>query len=256
MAVLLAYGSQILSMRAPSGAVSGWLSVGTVLSGTTIQHNDGVLGLGTKANEITVAFAVDLGQPVAPDLMGFFNHNITSGIVRVQGSNINNFSSLIVDVTATPTQPNFWKDLRSITPRTARFWRGLVTANANAVKLGELVVAQVTALDCYQWGYDEIRDYLEYAYGVTDYGALVRRKQNIVVRSKQVEWVGPDATAEILQAVSDEVGRRPSPVICVPDDTVNDIWFLDWPDEIERAQVIDNRQSVKILLQEQSPGAF
>src|SRR6188508_1269045 len=103
MSVLLAYGSQILS-----AAVSGWLSVGTLAANTSLAHNDGVLGLGTQANEITVAFAVDLGSSQAPDLMGFFNHNITSGVVKVQASDINNFSSLIVDVAVTPASPNFW----------------------------------------------------------------------------------------------------------------------------------------------------
>ncbi len=256
MSVLLAYGSRILSMRAPSGAVSGWLSVGTALSGTVPQHNDGVMGLATKANEITVAFAVDLGASLAPDLVGFFNHNISSGIVRVQGSDINNFSSLIVDVVATAAQPNFWKDLRAITPRTARYWRGLVTSNANAVKLGEFVVATALAIDSFQWDYDEIRDYIEYTRGTTDYGVLVRQKQGFQIRAKQVRWVGPDTLAETLQAVSDDVGRRPGPVVLVPDDTVNDIWFLDWTDGFERGQVIDNRQEVKILLQEQSPGVL
>lgn len=255
MSVLLAYGSQNLSGIGVSGAVSGWLSTGTAASGTVPQHNDGILGLCTRANEITVAFAVDLGSGLAPDLMGFFNHNITSGVVRVQASNSPDFSSLIVDQLVTVAAPNFWKDLRSITPRTARYWQGLVTGNANPVKLGELVVAQVTTIDSYQWEYTDNRDYLEYTYGTTDFGALVRQKQAIVIRSRQVRWVGPDTLAETLQAVSDYAGRYPGPVILVPDDTVNDIWFLDWPDGIERGQVIDNRQEVSILLQEQSPGA-
>jgi len=215
-----------------------------------------MLGLATQANEITVAFAVDLGSALAPDLLGFFNHNITSGVVRVQASNASDFSALIVDELVSVASPNFWKDLRAVTPRTARYWQGLVTGNANAVKLGELVVAQVTAIASYQWEYTDTRDYLEYNYGTTDLGALVRRKQNIVVRSREVRWVGPDTLAETLQAVSDYAGLFPGPVIFVPDDAVNDIWFLDWPEDITRTQVIDNRQAVQIRLQEQSSGAL
>lgn len=253
MSVLLAYGTQIPSL---SGAVSGWLSVGTAASGTVPQHTDGMSGIATQANEITAAFAIDLGAGLAPDLMGFFNHNITSGVVRVQASNSPTFSSLIVDELVSVASPNFWKDLRAITPRTARYWQGLVTGNANPVKIGELVLARVTAIDSYQWEYTDIRDYLEYTYGTTDHGALVRRKQNIVIRSREVRWVGPDTLAETLQEVSDYAGRFPGPVILVPDDAVNDIWFLDWPEDIERGQVIDNRQEVTLLLQEQSPGAL
>jgi hypothetical protein len=138
----------------------------------------------------------------------------------------------------------------------ARYWRGLVTGNANPVKLGELVVATVASIDCYQWDYDEIRDYLEYTKGTTDYGVLVRQKQGIVVRARDVRWVGPDTLAETLQAVSDYAGCYPGPVIMVPDDAASDIWFLDWQDEILRGQAIDNRQEIKISLQEQSPGTL
>lgn len=254
MSTLLAYGPDLYSL-----AVSGWLSVGTSVTGTvpgvTPAHTDGVLGIYSQANEITAAFAVDLGSAKTPLFAAFFNHNITTGIVKVQASNAVDFSALIVDLTVTAAPLRFWQDLRAVTPRTARYWRALVTGNAAAVRLGEFVVADADVLQSYQWGYIDGADYAERVRGATPFGVLHRVKQGIKIRRRQVRWVGPDTVAAALQAVSDYVGVRPSPVICIPDDTATDIWFLDWPDMFKATQILDNRQSVELLLQEQSAGA-
>lgn len=264
MGVLIAYGTDVYSHVGPSGSVSGWLSVGTspvvAVPGRLPAHNDGILGIYTAANEVTAAFAVDLGIAKTPLFAAFFNHNITApATVRVQASDSPNFGVLIVDVSVTlrTTYPNFWKDLRAVTPRTARYWRGSITGNAAALKLGEFVVGDADAIQSYQWDYTDSRQYLERQMGITDHGVLVRRKQAIRVRSREVRWVGPDTVEATLRAVSDRVGIIPGPVIFIPDDTdESDIWFLDWSDDYTATQVIENRQEVTMTLQEQSPGSL
>jgi hypothetical protein len=249
---LISYGPQVLSFSKTAS-----LQTGTVLSGTVVGHTNGMLGIGTKANEITVGLKVDLGSSKTPDIAGVFNHNITSGIVRVQGSDDPNFSSLITNVVMTVASPNFWVDLRLVFPRTARYWQITVTSNANAVKVGEIIIAQVSTHDFHQWEYTDLAQYPQMDYGTTPYGYMVRRRLGFKIRSRQVRYAGIDAIGERIQAVSDYAGRYPGPVIWVPNDTVNDIWFLDWSDQLTRTQILDNRQEVKsFLLQEQSPGVL
>lgn len=248
--VLLAYGPFLLSR-----AGTPYLSVGTLATGSALQFTDGILGHVTVVNEITAAFAVDLGSAKSPDIVGVLQHNITSGIVRFQGSNVADFSALVLDEPVGVQETRLWVDLRSLGSHAARYWRLLVTANANALRLGELVLATVVTMPGHQWDYTEATDYAEYSAGTTDYGVLVRRKQGFAIRSRSVRWAGPDRLAETLLAVSDYAGRYPGPVIWVPDDRDADIWMVDWPDDLQRAQVIDNRQELRLVLQEQSPGA-
>jgi len=265
MAVLLAYGTDVYSFVGPNGSVSGWLSIGTAPSGAVPgavpSHNDGILGIYSAANEVTAAFAVDLGAAKVPIFAAFFNHNITvPAAVRVQASASPNFGVLLMDVAVTlhTTNPNFWKDLRSVAPSGgARYWRGLVTGNSTAVKLGEFVVADADSLQSYQWNYTDIRDYLEHLKGVTDHGVRERVKQRIRIRARAVRWVGPDTIEAALRAVSDRIGVLPGPVIFIPDDTdESDVWFLDWQDTYTAKAVIENRQEVLLTLQEQSPGSL
>jgi hypothetical protein len=257
MAVLLAYGPHLLSQ-----GTSGWLSVGTHVPHTSGHHTDGILGLATEANETTVAFAVDLGFPRVPNIMGFFNHNITTGVTRVQACSAATFDHLATDLLVSVSgsaslsgSSNAWVDLRGVTG-SSRYWRGLVTGNAEPVRLGELVVATVLTVQSYQWEYTDTRDYLHRQQGTTDFGVLVRQPQAIVVRSREVRWAGDNTLADTLQRVSDYAGRYPGPVIVIPDDSdLTDAWFVDWPEEVTRMQVAVNRQECRLLLQEQSPGA-
>lgn len=263
MSVLLAYGTDVYSFVGPSGSVSGWLSIGTAptgaVPGSIPSHNDGILGVYSAANEVTAAFAVDLGVARTPLFAAFFNHNFGNpATIRVQASSGANFPNFALDVAVTlnAANPNFWKDLRN-TPVSARYWRGLVTGNPVAVKLGEFVVASAQSLQTYQWDYDDDREYLERKIGVTDYGVLIRRKQVIRVRSRTVRWVGPESVEAALRAISDRVGVLAGPVIFIPDDTdESDIWFLDWQDDYTAKQIIENRQEVRLTLQEQSPGSL
>lgn len=250
MSVLFAYGSQLLSHRKTVA-----LTVGTA-EGTLANLTGDVLAEYAGAAEVTATFVVDLGSAQTPDLVMVANHNLSVATVALKGSNNSDLSSPVVDTTMTVGSPNFWKDLRSISSRTARYWGIVITSNASAIKLGKIVIATVTSLQTYQWGYTNRDAYLEMLRGVGDYGVVHRTKLGVKVRAREVTFVGPHTVETTVRAISRHAGRNPGAVVMVPDDAETDAWFVDWSDGYRYKQVADNRREVGITIQEQSPGSF
>lgn len=263
MSVLWVYGLGLLSHPVgPSGApTSGYvapvasLSVGTADRGYGAANViDGVAGVYSRANEITAAYAIDLGSVKTPELAAVFNHNISgAATVRVQASPSGDFSTLLADVAMTPAQPSFWVDLRSLGV-SARYWRLSVTNNTANVKVGEFVLGRTTEVQSYQWGYQDDLAYLERTRGSTDYGTLSRTKHGIKMRKRQVRFVGPDTVERTLRTIDAYQARSSWPVVFVPDSSSPDVWLIEWPNEYPIKRVIENRREVTLPLLEQSPG--
>lgn len=263
MSVLFVYGLGLLSHPVgPSGApTSGYvppaasMSVGTADRGYGAANViDGVAGIYSRANEITAAYAIDLGSVKTPQLAAVFNHNIDPvATVRVQASPSGDFSTLLADVAMTPTQPSFWVDLRSLGV-SARYWRISVAGNTANVRVGEIVLGRTTEVQSYQWGYQDGFAYLERLRGSTDYGTLSRTKHNIKMRKREILFVGPDTVERTLRTINAYQSRSPWPVVFVPDDTGSDVWLVEWPDDYTIKRVIENRREVTLPLVEQSPG--
>ena len=265
MSVLFVYGLGLLSHPiGPSGApTSGYVSPAASMSVGTADRGygpenliDGVAGVYSRANEITAAYAIDLGSAKTPQLAAVFNHNIDPVAdchLQATASPSGDFSVLTADVPMTPAQPAFWVDLRSLGV-SARWWRLSVTSNTANVKVGEFVLGRTTEVQSYQWGYQDSLAYLERMRGATDYGTLSRTKHGIKMRKREVRFVGPDTVERALRTIDAHQARSPWPVVFVPDDASTDVWLIEWPDEYGIKRVIENRREVTLPLMEQSPG--
>lgn len=253
MSALIAYGDQLLSLFK-----TATVSIGTIETDAPIARmTNGTMGQNVGFAETTAAGYVDLGVAQAPDFAAVFNHNFSGATVRVQASAATDFSVLIVNAVMTVAPGRFWLDLRSLSPRTARYWRLHVAGNAYAVRFGEFVVFTAGSLRNHRWDYTDVRRYLQYTLGDSEYGANVREVLGTGhQRGRRALFWGPRDMAETIRAVSRFAMVWPGPVLLIPEETDTDIWFLDWTDELAKVTDVDNFYQFEIELPEHSPGVL
>lgn len=108
----------------------------------------------------------------------------------------------------------------------------------------------------HQWEWVDEVDYLERAIGSTDYGVTYRSKYNIAIRRRTVKFVKTETLMDQLRLLSYQAGLTGTPVTFTPDDEEpGTTWTLDWQDALEISRIIENREEITLVLQEQSPGA-
>lgn len=238
---LFSYGSKILT-----GTAS--ISIGTPNASYPASNlNDNVMATVASIPEVTGAFSIDLGAEVLPDFLACFNHNITTGVTRVQGSNVSDFSSLIVNQLVSITSlPNFWQDLRSISPRTCRYWRVNITSNAVALDIGEIILGTFVTVRSFNWDYTDTFDFLIRDHGTTEWGAFHYAKRGLRTRGRSLKFLVPDNQHAILRDYLYSVGAptKIRPSIFVPLDNQSDVWMLEPVSEYDEDKDIDRMQTI------------
>lgn len=267
METLFGWGVRLISYPT-TGSPSGLLSVGTAVSGTATEPeypasslNDGNQSLYLLTNQVVAAPTIGLSAAATnPHFAAFFNTNLTSSAVcRLQASMTANFAVLTLDLPVSNPGTDFWVDLRD-EPSTGLYYRLSVTSNPGSspsgnLRVGEMVVGYLEAIQSYQWGYEEIDDYLERFQGSGPFGRLVRQKRGITVRSRdRVVFVGQDSSVDLIRRITIEQWTCPWPVVFIPSDEEEDVWLVEWPVAPQMRTVTDNRTEHTIFLQSQSPG--
>ncbi len=267
MQTLFGWGARLISYPTTGNPV-GMLSVGSYVSGTAstpayppTSLNDGNKSLYLLTNQVVAAPTISLSATATnPHFAAFFNTNLTSGAVcRLQASMTSNFAVLTLDVPVSGAGEDFWVDLRG-TPSTGLYYRLSVTSNPGGspsgnIRIGEMVVGYLEAIQCYQWGYEEIDDYLERFQGIGPFGRLVRQKRGITVRSRdRIVFVGQDSSVDLIRKITVEQWTCPWPVVFIPSDEEDDVWLVEWPVAPQIRTITDNRTEHTIFLQGQSPG--
>ena len=261
MQTLFGWGLRLISYPI-TGSPSGLLTIGTPVTGTATgpghpasDLNDGNKALYCAANEVTAAPTVALSaMAINPHFAAFFNTNIdASAICRLQASSGATFIPMTLDIPVTGAE-DFWVDLRA-TASSGMYYRLSVSGNAEPVRVGEMVVGYVEGIQTYQWGYEEIDDYLERFQGAGPFGRLVRQKRGITVRSRdRIVFVGQDSSVDLIRKITVEQWTCPWPVVFIPSDEEADVWLVEWPVAPLMKTITDHRTEHTIFLQGQSPG--
>jgi hypothetical protein len=117
-------------------------------------------------------------------------------------------------------------------------------------------VAGITVdLGSHQWGCTDGARWLIRDIGETPYGLHYWGVYSISVRHREVRFVKDDALIEQFRRLTIRAGQTGLPVKFTPDlDSPGTFWMLDWKLEETFDRVVDNREEITILLQEQSAG--
>lgn len=106
-------------------------------------------------------------------------------------------------------------------------------------------------VDCWQWGYNEGKDYIERVFGTTPYGHFYRSKVGKSRRMFTITFVKNAVTSEILRTLSLIAMRSFGNVTFYQDlNDVSTAIVLDWQTALEKEIVFDDREAIQVNVQE------
>lgn len=228
---------------------------------------DGIFTKPAKLTSTTGAWTADFGSAQRVDLIALGVHNIDAGAtVVVQANATDSWGSPTVDTTLTIATADgdgrvchAWKDLTGVTGYSTggfRYWRvGVTASNTSLVAIGEvwLGATKRTMERNYQWEFEttDLRRTVEHE---TQYG--VRTVYDLLVRQRS--FVGKvrasDSGLDVVRAWHRSARGSVSPIVFIPDTSVNDAWWVRLPSALSITTVYTDLHDLTLTLDEVSPG--
>lgn len=203
------------------------------------------------------------------DVVALPHHNLTAGLeVRFQGNATDAWGSPTLDAPITiPAYrgdgfpPGAWKDLTGVTGYSTsgfQYWRlVIVGVNANPVKIGELVALSLkrTLNPNISWGASR-KDERPIIENVTDYLVSTIYDLGVTRRSISGELDTTDAGLASVRAWWEDARGRARPFLVIPDEDVNEAWFVRWSGDLNPTLQITDRNTIPMDFQEVSRGLY
>lgn len=229
--------------------------------------NDLVVARPAQLSTTTGAFVFSFLAAQRVDLVALPHHNLSAGLeVRIQANPTDTWGAPAFNrpITIPPYRkdglpPGAWLNLTTQAGYDVggwQYWRvAIVGVNHAPVKLTEVVLLSTirTLNPNISWGArrPERRPLIE---NETDYG--VQTVYDLGVTHRQLEG-DIDTTDAGLAAVSDwwqDCRGRARPCLLIPDESVNDAWFVRWATELDPTLVITDRNTIPVGFKEISKG--
>lgn len=217
----------------------------------------------------TGAWTLDFGADQRIDLVALPHHNLDAGLeVRIQGNAADSWIGPTLNTTI--TIPAYrgdgfpggaWKDLTGVAGYSTsgfRWWRlAIIGANAANVKIGEFVALshKRTLNPNISWGaarQDE-RPVIE---NVTDYLVSTIYDLGVTRRSIAGELDTSDAGLADIRTWWEDTRGRARPFLLIPDEDVNEAWFVRWAGNLNPTLVLTDRNTIPLEFQEVSRGLY
>jgi hypothetical protein len=217
----------------------------------------------------TGSWKLAFGAAQRIDIVAIPHHNLIAGLdVRIQGNAADAWGAPTLNTTITiPAyrQDLFpvgsWIDLTGVAGYAVggfQYWRlVIVGANASAVKVGELIALATkrTLNPNISWGVGlkEERPIIE---NTTDYLVSTIYDLGVTRRSLAGTLDTTDVGLAAIRALWRDARGRARGFLVIPDESVNDAWFVRWAGDLDPTLEINDRNTIPIAFQEVSRGLY
>jgi hypothetical protein len=228
---------------------------------------DRVVAIPAQLTTTTGAWKLAYGAAQRIDVVALPHHNLTAGLnVRFQGNATDSWGSPTLD--AAITIPAYrgdgfpggaWKDLTGVTGYTTagfQYWRlVIVGVNAAPVKIGELIALSLkrTLNPNISWGAAR-KDERPIIENVTDYLVSTIYDLGVTRRTIAGELDTTDTGLADVRAWWEDTRGRARPFLLIPDEDVNEAWFVRWDGDLNPTLQITDRNTIPLTFQEVSRG--
>jgi hypothetical protein len=217
----------------------------------------------------TGAWKLQFGAAQRIDIVAIPHHNLDAGLnVRFQGNAADAWGSPTLD--AAFTIPAYrkdgfpygaWIDLTAVAGYSAagfQYWRlVIVGVNSQAIKIGELVALSEkrTLNPNISWGAKR-KDERPLIENVTDYLVSTIYDLGVTRRSLAGDVDTTDAGLALIRSWWEDTRGRARPFLLIPDESVNDAWFVRWGGSLDPTLQITDRNTIPLDFQEVSRGLY
>lgn len=229
--------------------------------------NDLVVARPAQLTTTTGAFVFAFPAQQRVDLVAIPHHNLSAGLeVRIQGNATDawgapsfNRQITIPAYREDGLPPGAWLDL-TIQPGYVQagfqYWRlVIVGVNAAPIKITEVVLLATmrTLNPNISWGVQlpEDRPIIE---NLTDYGVSTIYDLGVTVRKLDGEVDTTDAGRAAITSWWRDCRGRARGCLLIPDEDVNDAWFVRWVGGLAPTLVINDRNTIPVAFEEISRG--
>lgn len=230
---------------------------------------DRVVAIPAQLSTTTGAWKLSYGVAQRIDVVAIPHHNLAAGLeVRFQGNAADAWGAPTLN--ALITIPAYrgdsfpggaWLDLTGVAGYSVagfQYWRlVIVGVNTAAVKVGELVcLSQKRTLNPnISWGANR-KDERPIIENVTDYLVSTIYDLGVTRRSIAGELDTTDVGLADVRTWWEDARGRARPFLLIPDESVNEAWFVRWEGDLNPTLVLTDRNTIPLNFQEVSRGLF